>query len=549
MAAVPEAPTLFLRKATGLVKGWSGFDAFIYAFLSVNLVTLGLYIISFAPFIPEGQVLPAVLMTGVFVTFLVIAYAGLIATMPRAGGDYVWQSRVLSGGVAFVLAVTGWWFILWHWAPIYGNILAVQFFQPIWAVLKITRPVDAAWFGTNTGIFVVSLVVIVLAAAVVSLGMEGYARFQKACFWGAIVGLAVMFVLMLANDRADFQQALNRAAADLFGGQGDVYTETIRQSADYGYTPPAFGVTPFFGASLLLIPMMAFYLLWPNWGATLYGEVRGAGDFRRVFNGMFWGLWVTVALSAVFFLLAARTFGWDFYMAANSNYWATIYDPENAPAVASSLPVWPYPALLAGFLVDSAAFRVILLLLMSLWFFGWMGTLFLSSTRVIFAAAFDRILPEWAASVSEKRHVPVGALVLMLVPSIVLSALYAYTALFKTFILDATLVIAVTFVGSALAAAILPWRRPRIYENSPIAGLKVAGVPLITVGGVVTLGFLAWLLFLWLKDDVYGVNNPTSLWYMGILYGLALVIYVVARVVRARQGVDLRLIHAEIPVE
>ncbi|HLA82838.1 MAG TPA: hypothetical protein VJP78_14680 [Thermoleophilia bacterium] len=38
--------SLFVRKATGLVRSWSVFDAFIYAFFSINLVTLGLYIIS-----------------------------------------------------------------------------------------------------------------------------------------------------------------------------------------------------------------------------------------------------------------------------------------------------------------------------------------------------------------------------------------------------------------------------------------------------------------------------------------------------------------------
>jgi len=132
MAAVGEAPTLFLRKATGLVKGWSKFDAFLYSFMSVNFVTLGLFFaLSVLAFVPTGQVLPALLISGVFVTFLVITYAGLISVMPRAGGDYVWQSRVMGGGIAFVLAVTGWWFILWYWAPIYGNILNVEVLQPL----------------------------------------------------------------------------------------------------------------------------------------------------------------------------------------------------------------------------------------------------------------------------------------------------------------------------------------------------------------------------------------------------------------------------------
>ena len=68
-----------------------------------------------------------------WVSFLVIAYTGLVVTIPRAGGDYVWQSRILGSGIGFVMAATGWWFILWLWAPIYGTVLTEEFFQPIWA--------------------------------------------------------------------------------------------------------------------------------------------------------------------------------------------------------------------------------------------------------------------------------------------------------------------------------------------------------------------------------------------------------------------------------
>jgi amino acid transporter len=293
--------------------------------------------------------------------------------------------------------------------------------------------------------------------------------------------------------------------------------------------------------------MVVFYLLWPNWGATLYGEVRGASDYRRVFWGMFWGLWVTVALSVVFFLLVARTMGWEFYLAANSNYWASVYTPDKAPALA--IPLWPYPVLLAGWLVDNRAFQLVLLLLMSLWFWGWSGTVFLSSTRVIFAAAFDRVLPEWAASVSPRRHVPAGALLLMVVPSIVVSALYAYLPGFSTYTLDAVLVIAVTYLGSVVAATILPWSRPRLYGGSPMVRYRVLGVPLISVAGVITIAFLVFNLWKWITDATYGVNNRESAIYMLILYALALAIYLIARAVRARQGIDLSAIHSEIPVE
>src|SRR5947208_773267 len=149
MALAGEAPTLFLRKATGLVKGWSKFDAFLYSFMSVNFVTLGLFFaLSVLAFVPTGQVLPALLISGVFITFLVITYASLISVMPRAGGDYVWQSRVLGGGIAFVLAVTGWWFILWYWTPVYANILNVEVFQHSATLFKWSGVADL--LATNT---------------------------------------------------------------------------------------------------------------------------------------------------------------------------------------------------------------------------------------------------------------------------------------------------------------------------------------------------------------------------------------------------------------
>src|SRR5439155_1196161 len=183
---------------------------------------LGLYGMSFVYAIPNGQLLGAVLLTGVLVTFLVLTYAQLVSVMPRAGGDYAWQSRILGGAVGFVLAITGWWFTLWLWTPIYANILVVQFFAPLAYTLGL--PDLATLFAATKG------------------GTTGIS----------------------------------------FG--------------NFGFTP-----------TLLLLPFLAFYLLWPVWGATLYGEVRGAKEYRKVFNAMFWGLWVTVALVAVIILLIVKT--------------------------------------------------------------------------------------------------------------------------------------------------------------------------------------------------------------------------------------------------
>ncbi len=184
MAATAASNTpqenLFVRKATGLLRGWSVRDAFIYAAFSINLITLGLYIFSFAPFIPDGSLIWAIVLSGVYLVFQAITYASLIAAMPRAGGDYVWVSRVLGGGLGFVLACTGWWFILWHWVPIYANILNIEVVAPLAAILGLDSVVT--FFSEPAGIFTASMIVAVLASILISLGMRTYARIQQICF-------------------------------------------------------------------------------------------------------------------------------------------------------------------------------------------------------------------------------------------------------------------------------------------------------------------------------------------------------------------------------
>jgi hypothetical protein len=106
--------TLFVRKASGLVRSWSVFDAFIYATFSINLITLGLFIFSYCYYF-EGNLATAVVVGGLFTIFEVIVYASLISAMPRAGGDY-------SGRAAFWGADGG---SSWQ-SPAGGSSLAVR---------------------------------------------------------------------------------------------------------------------------------------------------------------------------------------------------------------------------------------------------------------------------------------------------------------------------------------------------------------------------------------------------------------------------------------
>src|SRR5258708_28196508 len=123
-------------------------------------------------------------------------------------------------------------------------MLSVQCCEPIWATLKWTWPNGgAAFFATNNGIFVVSLITIALAGVLVSIGMAGYARFQKWCFYGGMVGFAVIVVLLLINNHATFVNSFNLEAHKLFGVKY-AFGATQAAAAEAGYVAPPLAVAP-----------------------------------------------------------------------------------------------------------------------------------------------------------------------------------------------------------------------------------------------------------------------------------------------------------------
>jgi amino acid transporter len=184
--------------------------------------------------------------------------------------------------------------------------------------------------------------------------------------------------------------------------------------------------------------------------------------------------------------------GWDFYINANGAFWSNVFYGTDVP-----IPVWPYPVQFATFLTPSRLLQIVVVFLVGMWWFGWSGTVFLSSTRVIFAAALDRMLPEWVSKIMPGTKTPVNALLLMVIPSVVISILYAYNIFsFQTIPLDATLVIAITFFGTTLAAILLPWRQKEIFEGSPVARYVLPSWVswVIMILFTVTAGYLIYLM-------------------------------------------------------
>jgi APA family basic amino acid/polyamine antiporter len=100
-----------------------------------------------------------------------------------------------------------------------------------------------------------------------------------------------------------------------------------------------------------------------------------------------------------------------------------------------------------------------------------------------------------------------------------------------------------------LAGVFFPYRRPDIYAKSPIANVRIGGIPIMSVA--CALGCAAAGLYfanLWFDSFAAG-HAQHSLTILGGWWGGAFVIYWIMWFIRRRQGVNVDLAFKEIPVE
>lgn len=524
--------TLFVREATGLVREWSPFDAWVYAFLSVNIVTLGFFIWTFNAFIPDGSPVLATVIAVVAITLQNLIYATLISSMPRVGGDYVWQTRILGGFWGMFLAWPGWVFILWLWVPIYGEILSWLVFAPLSAVLGYTDL--AQWWNSSMGLFASSLIVIAFVFVYVSLGMRIYARIQQALFFVGVVGMLAFVGGLLTVGQGTFSNRFDAHLAEWLPGEGITYDGILGAAADVEF---AALFSTDLSASYLLFPMLLFWIMWTVWGSTLFGEVREAGEYRKMFGVFESALLIAAVVAIILWVIFSNAMSYEFYQALNWSYW--VGSGENQWISA--------PTLLAAIAVDNTILGAIIIILMGGWFFAWSGTVFLSSTRVIFATSFDRAIPEHFSQVRTRFNSPINAILLMVIPATLMTILYFFVAGFATLTLAATFAIAITFFGTTIACMIFPLRRPELFEQNPVSKYKIGSIPVISIVAAVYALILLSVFWFWATRDVYGLNNIYSGGFMAFLYVLAAAIYGGMWYYRKQEGFDLSSVHAEIP--
>jgi amino acid transporter len=526
-----QSDELFVREATGLVREWSSYDAWIYAFITVNVASLGFYIWTFNAFIPSASPVLGTLIAVAVLTLQNVVYATLVSAMPRVGGDYVWESRLLSGFWGFFMSWPGWVLILWLWIPIYGSMLSWLVLAPLSALFG--SPELAQFWSSPIGLFVSSMIVIGFVFVYVGLGMNWYARIQKTLFYIALVGLVLFVGGLLTTNPAEFQTAFNSQMSAWLPAE-DITYQGLITGTEVNFAP-LFNLN--WSASYALFPMLLFWIMWPVWGASLFGEVRESGEWMKMFTVFEAALVAAAGLAILLWPLFDSAFGYEFYQSLNYNYY-----------VGSGQLQWiSSPTLLAAIAMGNGPLAKLMAVLMAGWFFAFSGTVFLSSTRVIFATAFDQAIPTFFAEVKTRFNAPLYAILAMVIPSIVLTTIYYFVPGFETLTLDATFAIAITFFASTIACMLFPLRRPELFSQSPATNYEILGVPIVSiVAGVYALILLS-VFWLWATRDVYGINNVRSGGFMILLYILAGAIYFGMRYYRRQEGVDLEQVHAEIP--
>jgi basic amino acid/polyamine antiporter, APA family len=409
------------------------------------------------------------------------------------GGEYVWQSSVLSRPVGFVVAVTAWWFAVVNLAPVFGTLLLAELGDPLLAELKADGV--RSWLHGPSGAFTTSLIVIIIAAAAASLRLSTYARVQRILFAIGILAVGVCVVLLLTHSRVEFQRAFDREAADLYGANEGPFVTTLSS------TPLDVRLREVqLGSTVLLVPLLALSLMLVAWGNPLTAEIRGITRGRGNFLAIAGAAVLSTLLALLLLLAIGKGMSWTFWNAENDDYWGAVYGYRTAPPLAS----WPSPIMQAGWLVESSAFQVGLLLAGGAWFVGWIGTLFLSSTRVLVAATTR----EGIAGRPTVRR-PERVTMLLVLPAMAISALSAY---WDAFARQTAAAVAIPFAVAGIASSLAALAVARNASRSVFAA------------AVVFAAFLALIVVRWIQSSVYAMG-PGALAYVGALYVIAVVVY------------------------
>jgi APA family basic amino acid/polyamine antiporter len=537
---------LFLRKSSGLIRAFSPFDAFAYNIYAVSIIVAAAFSYAIAWQWPDANIPLAIIFNCVGLIPMCIVYAMLATLMPRAGGDYIWQSRVLGGPIGYVLGflipVFGTtFFIAGNVAPGPGMVMSPTFLT-LGKIFNSQGLITfASWLSTTVGTWWFYVFYCSFAAVVLILGMKFYAKFQK---WSFIIGCIAILLwvgILLATSKESFASSFNSFMQSSFNwGDGNAYQKVLSIAQTNGFTGVPLGKTSVW-SSFLIGPVIAYAFMAIVWAGNLSGEIGGLKTFKNSLFIYVGGILFCMIVCAGLMWLLISKIGNEFFTSANF-IWMGGHGSE--------MPIAPYFGLFIMAMTKSPLMWLFIVIGLNAWFWIWPTNNSVGSTRVAFAMAYDRMLPGFVAKVSTRYAAPIIAIVIFYAAALIMGWVYFFSA-FASLTLVMPLCITIYFSASVLSGVLLPFKNStkKLYEDSPISKYKIFGAPAITVIGIISLIYNGFLFVLYAVDPRYGTNSLVSYGFIGGIIVLALIIYFVYRAYRRSIGINTDLTYKEIPTD
>ena len=542
--------SLYVRQSSGLVREASVVDAIIFnaVFSAPVGATLAFGIFYALGSFPGADIVQALLIAFVVNIPVVIMMSMMASAMPRTGGDYVWISRILHPSVAvfsnFAAAVSA-----LIGAAFWARSFAVLALGPALAVLGAVTQNSALINAGNavsgsdvTGqwwTFGLGLLLIVILAIAMSAGTKTSFRVQNVCWIIATVGTFLAFIALLISSNQSFIANFN-AFAQPFTHSVNSFQAIQDAAAKTGFV---FLGGHQFSSTLPVVAIIMTFMMWNWWSVYIAGELKSAGNLRRQLSIMIGALvWDSLFMIIGVLLL---------YHSATEQFIASINALAGTPGYL--LPVAPFYNLMASIAANNSVFALLIAVSFIFWNLPAMFPNTFMPVRAIFAWSFDRILPSRLSDVNERTRAPIPAII---VASIIVAGILAWSVLsssFFTLLSMGVLAGVITILCVSVSAIAFPFRRPDLFRNSP-ANTRIAGIPLLPIVAVLSIAVMIGLAYLVLSYQQFGIATPQlgplpGFIFMGALIVIGLVIFFVARFVRARQGINLDLIYSELPPE
>jgi APA family basic amino acid/polyamine antiporter len=533
---------VFRRTASGLTREISAIDHWVYNVFTLLVLTGAAFFYVWAPGqFPATNPVLGLIVAAIVIVPIYVAYSMLASAMPRSGGDYIFQSRILHPSIAFMglFAMCIW---LWYWLELSGFWIAAMVLSPLFSALGVFTGSASllalgTWFSGGTGILITALVTNLLVAIAFLPGLKTYLRIQWFLFAGVIISIVVMTFVLLTISHQTFVANFNGFMAAFDPSQTNYYQYVIDTAYANGFDPTAGG--GLYGL-IGVIAIAWFNLIWAVWAIPNLGEIKHAGNFGTMNRVMQASLAFGTLVLAVTMGLLIKVCGKEFTLALGFNWFNGTIE----------FPVQPYTSILIPIMGGGAIVVVLTLLGFLTQAIQQSFNVFVGGTRLLVAMSMDRVLPESWGKISRRfRGSPVNAILFLLIGAEVLAVVLWFVPNLENYALSTSFAATIYQSLTCLAAAVFPWRAKEIYEASPISKYKLGNIPLVTICGV--WGFLVGvvLIIFYLVDPNLGLASTTGLWGMIGVFVFCFIWFWVARATNKSKGIDIDLNFQQIPPE